>query len=372
MSHINANREFKMSKINVAVVGVGNCCSALVQGVHHYAVSKRKRNVGLMSERVGRYRVADIEFVTAIDVNSEKIGRDLSDAIFLSPNNTSKFSEVPKIGVTVRKGPLLDGLGYYSKGKVPVDPSMPVDVSNLLRETKAEILVNLLPTGATKATKFYAKEALDAGCAFLNATPTKLAADQVWQRKFSSARLQLVGDDIKNQVGSTILHESILRMLARRGVKIDESYQLDIGGGMESLNALERERYWIKRKIKIKAVSSAIPYKFPMVAGSSDYVEFMKNSRTSHFWVKGEYFGQTEFTLDMTLNVGEGPACAAVLVDIIRALKLTKDRRITGVPLEVCAYGFKMPPKPLPFDEATRFFHMFAKDQRSGKVTPRP
>jgi len=356
-----------MNKINVAIVGVGNCCSALVQGVRYYAESKSKRNFGLMSMRVGRYRISDIEFVAAIDVNSDKVGRDLSDAIFLSPNNTPKFKEVPKIGVTVRKGPLLDGLGYHSKEKVPVDSSGPVDISNLLRETRAEILVNLLPTGAVKATRFYAKEALDAGCAFLNATPAKLATDVLWQRKFTSARLPLVGDDIKNQVGSTILHESILRMLVRRGVKIDESYQLDIGGGMESLNALERERYWIKRKVKIKAVSSATPYKFPMVAGSSDYVEFMKNTRTSHFWVKGQYFGQAEFSLDMTLNVLEGPACAAVLVDIIRALKLAKDRRISGAPLGVCAYGFKMPPKPLPFDEAAQFFSIFARDHRSRK-----
>jgi len=353
-----------MSKINVAVVGVGNCCSALVQGARHYSDSRHSRSIGLMSERIGTCNVRDIRFVTAFDVNREKVGRDLSEAIFQNPNNTPRFTNVPETGVTVRKGPLLDGLGNYAKERVPTDSSRPADVAGLLKESEAEILVNLLPSGATRATRFYAEEALQAGCAFVNATPSRLASDPLWQRRFKSAKLQLVGDDIKNQVGSTILHEAVLSTLSRRGVRIRESYQLDIGGGMESLNALERERYWIKRKVKIDAVSAAVPYKFPLVAGSSDYVEFMKNSRTSHFWIKGEYFGKTQFTLDMTLDVVEGPACAAVLVDMIRAVKLARDRRTYGTPPEICAYGFKMPPEPMTFDEASKRFASFASTKK--------
>ncbi len=349
-----------MSKINVAVVGVGNCCSALVQGVRHYSDSRHGRSVGLMSERIGTYSVKDIRFVAAFDVNREKVGRDLSEAIFQNPNNTPKFTDVSETGVTVSKGPLLDGLGSYAKERVPTDSSRPADIAGLLKESEAEILVNLLPSGATRATRFYAEKALQAGCALANATPSKLASDPRWQRRFKLAKLQLVGDDIKNQVGSTILHEAVLSTLSRRGVRIRESYQLDIGGGMESLNALERERYWIKRKVKIDAVSSAVPYRFPLVAGSSDYVEFMKNSRTSHFWIKGEYFGKTQFTLDMTLDVVEGPACAAVLVDVIRAVKLARDHRTYGTPPEICAYGFKMPPEPMAFDEASKRFISFA------------
>ena len=353
-----------MSKINVAVIGVGNCCSALVQGVHYYRTSSQRSSYGLMSERVGQYDAKDIEFVAAIDVNQKKVGRDLSEAIFLDPNNTPRFSTVPRIGVIVKKGPLLDGLGNHAKELIHVDSSKPSNISELLRESEAEILVNLLPTGAKRATQYYAEQALKAGCAFVNGTPSKLASDRNWQKRFKSARLQLVGDDIKNQVGSTVLHETILRMLSMRGVRIDESYQLDIGGGMESLNALDRDRSIIKRKVKIGTVSSAVPYKFPIVAGSSDYVEFMKNSRTSHFWIKGKYFGKSEFTLDMTLNVVEGPSCAAVLVDIIRATKIARDRNIAGTPLAICAYGFKQPPERLPFDEATRLFGEFSAGRR--------
>jgi len=357
-----------MSKINVAVVGVGNCCSALVQGLHYYAAPGRGRDIGLMSERIGGYKVKDINLVAAIDVNREKVGLDLSEAIFRSPNNTPRFSDVPRLDVTVEKGPLLDGLGSHARDRVPTDSSKPIDISQLLRRTEAEIVVNLLPTGAVKASRFYAEKALGASCAFINATPTKMANEPSWQRKFRSARLQLVGDDIKNQVGSTILHEAVLGTLSRRGVKIEESYQLDIGGGMESLNALERERYFIKRKTKINAVSLAVPYKFPLVAGSSDYVEFMKNSRTSHFWITGKYFGQAHFTLDMTLDYIEGPSCVAVLVDVIRAVKLAKDRNVVGVPIEICAHAFKMAPKPLPYGEAARLFSAFSSEKsKSGR-----
>ncbi|MEM4250801.1 MAG: inositol-3-phosphate synthase, partial [Candidatus Bathyarchaeia archaeon] len=279
-------------------------------------------------------------------------------------NNTPRFTEVPQTGVVVRKGPILDGLGSYVKERIPTDSSRPVNIQDLLKESGAEILVNLLPTGASRAARFYANEALRSGCAFVNATPSRLATDPLWRKRFQRAGLQLVGDDVKNQVGSTILHEALLSTLSRRGVRIRESYQLDIGGGMESLNALDRERYWIKRRVKIAAIRSVVPYRFQVAAGSSDYVEFMKNSRTSHFWIEGEYFGDARFTLDMTLDVVEGPACAAVLVDVVRAVKVAKDRGIYGAPTEICAYGFKMPPKRLAFDEASKLFASLASSRK--------
>jgi myo-inositol-1-phosphate synthase len=349
-----------MSKINLAIVGVGNCSSALVQAVNYYERSKKRLRTELMTEKVGRYSVKDMRFVAALDVGSNKVGKDLSKAIFQSPNNTPKFSNVPETGVTVEKGPLLDGLGIYAKEKIQEAQTKPVDVKKLLETKEVDILINLLPSGANKATKYYAKEALSAKCSFINATPCRLASDKAWQRKYQKAKLQLVGDDIKDQIGSTVLHETILNTLSRRGVKIDESYQLDVGGGMESFSALEKDRYSSKRKSKLTAVGSAVPYEFPLVAGSSDYVEFMGNSRTSHFWIKGNYLGKSQFTLDMTLNFIEGPSCASVLMDVIRAVKLAKDKKIVGGPKEICSYGFKMPPDPIPLDEAAKLFEKFS------------
>jgi myo-inositol-1-phosphate synthase len=345
-----------MGKINLALVGVGNCSSALVQAVNYYGRSKKKLPTGLMTEKIGQYSVKDIRFVAALDVDSNKVGKDLSKAIFQSPNNTPKFSNVPETGVTVEKGSLLDGLGNYAKEKI-----QEADVKRLLEKKEVDILINLLPSGANKATRYYAREALSAKCSFINATPSRLASDKVWQKKYRKAKLQLVGDDIKDQIGSTVLHETILHTLSKRGVKIEESYQLDVGGGMESFSALEKDRYSSKKKSKLTAVGSAVPYEFPLVAGSSDYVEFMGNSRTSHFWIKGNYLGNSQFTLDMTLNFIEGPSCASVLMDVIRAVKLAKDKKILGGPKEICSYAFKMPPESIPLDEAAKLFEKFSK-----------
>jgi myo-inositol-1-phosphate synthase len=353
-----------MSKINLALVGVGNCSSALVQAVNYYGRSKKHLHSGLMTEKVGRYSVKDIRFVAALDVDCNKVGKDLSKAIFQSPNNVPKFSNVPETGVTVEKGPLLDGLGSYAKEKIQIAQTKPVDVKRLLEKKEVDILINLLPSGSNKATKYYAKEALSAKCSFINATPSKLASDKVWQKKYRTAKLQLVGDDIKDQIGSTVLHETILNTLSRRGVKIDESYQLDVGGSMESFSALDKDRYSSKKKSKLAAVSSAVPYRFPLVAGSSDYVEFMGNSRTSHFWIQGNYLGKSQFTLDMTLNFIEGPSCASVLIDVIRGVKLAKDKKIIGGPKEICSYAFKMPPDPIPLDEAAKLFEKFSTNKR--------
>jgi myo-inositol-1-phosphate synthase len=354
-----------LGRVKVAVIGVGNCCSSLVQGTHYYSKPGSKEEIGLAHPDLGGYKISDIEFVAAFDVDQRKVGRDISEAIFAEPNNTVKFCDVPKLGVTVQRGELLDGVGEYVKDVIKVDPSKSVDVAQVLKENNAEILVNLLPAGALKASKWYAERALEAGCGFINATPARIASVKAWQVKFSKSRLPVAGDDVMDQIGSTILHKTIFKMLVDRAVTIDESYQLDIGGGTESLNALERDRGEIKRRIKKLSVSSVVPYMFPLVAGSSDYVDFMENTRTSYFWIKGRYFGGAPFTMDVKLNLIEGPAAGGVLLDAIRAMKIALDRGIYGPLISISAYAFKFPPKFAPPHLAQLWLKEFIAGKRN-------
>ncbi len=353
-----------MGKIKVAVAGVGNCCSALVQGVQYYSAPKDERGVGILNVEIGGYRVSDLEFVAAFDVDERKVGQDLAKAIFAEPNNTIKFSNVSEFGVAVQKGEILDGVGEYVKDRIKVSPASPVDISEFLKNADAEILINFLPTGAVKASRYYAAEAIDAGCGYANATPAKIASVKAWQKRFRDARVTLAGDDVMDQIGSTIIHKAVLKTLVERGILIDESYQLDIGGGTESLNALERTRAEIKRATKKASVGSVVPYSFPLVAGSSDYVDFMENSRTSYFWISGRYFGSAPFTMDIRLNTVEGPACAGVMIDVIRAMKVAVDRGISGPLLSVSAFAFKIPPKMAPPEIAQRWFYEFVSGKR--------
>ncbi len=353
-----------MGRIKVAVAGVGNCCSALVQGVHHYLATKDEKGVGILNVEIGGYRVSDIEFVTAFDVDARKVGQDLSKAIFAEPNNTMKFSDVMELGATVQKAEVLDGVGEYVRDKITVSPTGPVDISEVLKSNDAEILINFLPTGAVKASRYYAVEAMDAGCGYVNATPTKIASVKAWQKRFREAKVTLSGDDVMDQIGSTIIHKAVLKTLIERGILIDESYQLDIGGGTESLNALERTRAEIKRATKKASVGSVVPYPFPLVAGSSDYVDFMENARTSYFWISGKYFGNAPFTMDIRLSTIEGPACAGIMIDVIRAMKVAIDRGISGPLLSVSAFAFKMPPRIAPPEMARRWFYEFVSGKR--------
>jgi myo-inositol-1-phosphate synthase len=353
-----------LGKIKVAVAGVGNCCSALVQGVQHYSTPKDERGVGILNVEIGGYRVMDIDFVAAFDVDARKVGQDLSKAIFAEPNNTIKFSDVGELGVPVQKAEILDGVGEYVKDRIIVAPAGPVDVSEVLKKIGAEILINFLPTGAVDASRYYAAEAIDASCGYVNATPAKIASVKAWQRRFREAKVALAGDDVMDQIGSTIIHKAVLKTLVERGILIDESYQLDIGGGTESLNALERARAEIKRATKKASVGSVVPYTFPLVAGSSDYVDFMENARTSYFWISGRYFGSAPFAMDIRLNTVEGPACAGIMIDVIRAMKVAIDRGISGPLLSVSAFAFKMPPKMAPPEIAQRWFYEFVSGKR--------
>lgn len=353
-----------MSKIKVALVGVGNCASALVQGVHHYKdIEKEEEAVGLRYLFLDNYHPRDIQFVCAFDVEVRKVGKDLSEAVFSPPNNTVKLADIPQLGVPVLKCPVLDGVGEYLKSMIKIDNSPSVDVARKLRESGADIVINLLPSGATSASRWYAEEALKAGCAFVNTTPALIANDAAWVKRFEDARLPVVGDDLMDQVGATILHKTLLRMLTGRGVRVSETYQLDVGGGTESLDTLERTRE-MKRVMKTKAVETVLPYRASVVAGSTDYVDFLGNRRDSYFWVEGLCFGRVPIRLDIRLNSVDAPNAGSVLFDVIRGVKIALDRRVSGALLSISAYAFKRPPQILPIEIAEQWFKDFVSGKR--------
>ena len=348
-----------MSKIKVALVGVGNCASAIVQGVHYYKdAEKEEEAVGLKNLFLGSYHPRDIEFVSAFDIETRKVGKDLSEAIFSPPNNTLKLIDVPKLDVPVLKGSVLDGVGDSVKDIIKIADAPEVDVAQKLKENNAEMVISLLPSGAIEASRWYAEEALEARCAFINATPVFIASDAAWSKRFGEAGLPLVGDDLVDQVGATALHKTLLRLLADRGVSISETYQLDVGGGTESLNTLERTRE-VKRIVKTKAVETALPYKTSIIAGSTDYVDFLQNRRDSYFWIKGLYFGRVPMQLDMRLNTVDAPNAGSVMYDVIRGVKIALDRGLAGPLLSVSAYAFKHPPQMMRLEEAERLFRKF-------------
>lgn len=346
--------------IRIAVAGVGNCCSALIQGLHHYA--RVEDPWGLLHEVVGGYRASDIEVVAAFDIDRRKVGRDLSEALFSSPNIVPRMVDLPHLGVTVLRGPTLDGLGPLTRNLIEVEEFQEISIiPEELRRRKADILINLISGGAEKASRYYAGAALEAGCAFINATPAEIACDASWAKGFEAAGLPLIGDDLLDQVGATAVHMGILEFLNRRGVHIDESYQLDVGGGLESLDTLGRTREF-KRRVKTEAVSSSIPYEFPLVSGSTDHVDFLEDKRESFIWVKGRYFSGAEFTMDIKMTTRDAPNAGAVLIDVIRATKLAMDKGIRGVVTPITAYGFKRSPKRYPLSEAQRLFERFIEE----------
>jgi len=353
-----------MSKIRVALVGVGNCASALIQGVNYYADAKiEEQALGLRHLDLGGYHPRDIDFVCAFDIEARKVGKDLSEAVFSPPNNTLKFADVPKMGVQVLRGPVLDGVGDLLKNVVKVSEQPEVDVAEELNERRAEVVVNLLPSGALKAAEWYAEQALVAGCAFVNATPVFIASSASWAERFEKARLPLVGDDLADQVGSTAVHKTLLKLLSEQGVRIDETYQLDVGGGTESLDTLDRTRE-LKRSVKTKSVESVLPYKAAVVAGSTDYVDFLANRRDSFFWIKGFYFGRVQMLLDLRLSTVDAPNAGSVLFDVIRAVKIALDRRVAGPLYSVSAAAFKHPPKNIPMETAEKQFEEFVSGKR--------
>jgi len=282
----------------------------------------------------------------------------LSEAIFAEPNNTLRIFQVPKLEITVQKGQVLDGLGNYLRDVVEVDTSQEVNVAQVLKENSAEILINLLPSGAVMASKWYAEQALQAGCAFINVTPVSIASDGTWANRFKVAGLPVVGDDLIDQVGATTIHKTLIQLLSEQGVRISETYQLDVGGGTESLDTLERSRD-TKRILKTKTVESALPYKALVVAGTTDYVDFLQNRRDSYMWLKGSYFGGAPMEIELQLRTVDGPNAGSVLLDVIRAVKVAFERGEAGAILSISAYAFKQPPQRLPFEKARWLFEEF-------------
>jgi len=353
-----------MAEIRVAIIGVGNFASATVQGIYYYKkVEREEEATGLKHLFLGGYHPRDIEFVAAFDVDSRKVGKDLSEAIFSPPNNTLKFAEVPPLNVPVLRGPVLDGVGESLRELIKIDERPAVDVAEALRKSGAEIVVNLLPGGAVKASGWYAEEAVKAGCAFVNANPTFIASDAKWAKNFEENGLVVVGDDLVDQVGATVLHRVLLKTLAERGVQVSETYQLDVGGGTESLDTLERAKT-VKRSVKTKSVEAALPYKAAVVAGSMDFVDFLENRRDSYFWIEGVYFGGAPMHMDIRLHTIDAPNGGSVLYDVLRAVKIALNRGLVGALPSVSAYAFKNPPKLLPLETAEQHFEEFIRGER--------
>jgi myo-inositol-1-phosphate synthase len=346
-----------MAKVKVALIGVGNCASSFIQGIQYY--SKPKANqIGLRNPTLAGLTPKDIEAVAAFDVDDRKVGKDLSEAIFASPNNAPKVSEVAPMGVKVAKGPLLDGVGESTKLLIQVSKAADANVAQVLMSSGAEIVINLLPSGASNASRFYAMQAIAAGCAFINATPTFIASEPSLAAQFEDAGLPIVGDDLVDQIGSTALHKTLLKLLSDSGVHINETYQLDVGGGTESVDTMDRTKD-AKRTIKTESVASAIPYKTEIVAGSTDYVDFLQNKRDSYFFISGVYFCNTPLKIDLKFQTVDAPNAGSVLFDVVRAAKLALTKKQKGALEAICAYAFKRPPQMVSLETAEAEFAKF-------------
>ena len=346
----------KSNTIRVALVGVGNCASALVQGVEFYKDAKADEFVpGLMHVDLGGYHVGDVEFVAAFDVAETKVGKCLSDAIFAEPNNTIKFSDVPCRGVEVLRGPTLDGLGKYLRELLVESPAEAVDVAAALRAARAEVLVSYLPVGSEEATRFYAEAALEAGCAFVNCVPSFIASKPEWAARFEAKGLPIVGDDIKSQFGATITHRALTNLFRERGVRLDHTYQLNFGGNTDFMNMLERERLESKKISKTNAVTSQLDYGMSDAdahVGPSDYVPFLKDRKFCHIRMEGTTFGNVPILCEVKLEVWDSPNSAGVVIDAIRCARLALDRGIGGALTSASSYFMKTPPQQVTDAEA--------------------
>lgn len=336
-------------KIRVAVIGVGNCASSLVQGVEFYKNTPDEAQVpGLMHVNLGGYHVRDIEFTLGIDIDVNKVGKDLSEAIFAPPNNTYRFSDVPYLNAPVVRGMTHDGLGKYLSQVIQKAPGPTADIVRLLRETKTDVVVNFLPVGSEMATKWYVEQAIEAGCAFVNGIPVFIASSEYWANRFKSAGLPVLGDDIKSQLGATILHRVLTTLFVDRGVRIDRTYQLNFGGNTDFLNMLERERLESKKISKTGAVTSMIPYELPaenVHVGPSDYVPWLTDRKWCYIRIEGTTFGEVPLNLEAKLEVWDSPNSAGVMIDAIRCAKIALDRGLSGPIIGPSAYFFKTPPK---------------------------
>lgn len=345
-----------MGKIRVAIIGVGNCAAALVQGVQFYKNAAEDEFVpGLMHARLGEYHIGDIEFTAAFEIDQNKVGKDLSEAIFAEPNNTIKFSEVPHLGAPVYRGMTHDGLGRYLKETITKSPGSTADVVGILKETKTDVVVNFLPVGSEMATKWYVEQILDAGCGFVNCIPVFIAREDYWQKRFQERGLPIVGDDIKSQVGATITHRVLTTLFRDRGVRLDRTYQLNFGGNNDFLNMLERDRLESKKISKTNAVISMLDYDMGhgnVHVGPSDHVPWLTDRKWCYIRMEGTTFGNLPLNLECKVEVWDSPNSAGVVVDAIRCCKLGLDRGLSGTLVEPSAYFMKSPPVQIPDDEA--------------------
>ena len=338
-----------MGSIRVAIIGVGNCASSLVQGVHYYRDAAPDQAIpGLMHVEFGGYHVRDVEFVAAFDVDAKKVGRDLAEAITASENNTITICDVPPLGVIVQRGPTHDGLGKYYRETITESDTDPVDVTAALRDANVDVVVCYLPVGSEQAAKFYAQCAIDAGCAFVNALPVFIAGTHEWAQKFAAAGLPIVGDDIKSQVGATITHRVLTKLFEDRGVEVQRTYQLNVGGNMDFMNMLERDRLESKKISKTQAVTSQIdrPIESRNVhIGPSDYVAWLDDRKWAFVRIEGKAFGDVPLSLEYKLEVWDSPNSAGVIIDAVRAAKIGLDRGIGGPLLSASSYFMKSPPE---------------------------
>ncbi len=352
--------------IRVAIVGVGNCASSLVQGVEYYKDADENVTVpGLMHVKFGKYHVRDVEFVAAFDVDAKKVGFDLSDAIFSSENNTIKIADVPPKDVQVLRGPTLDGLGQYYRETITEADGDSVDVAQALRDAKVDVLVSYLPVGSEEADKFYAQASIDAGVAFVNALPVFIASDPEWAKKFTDAGVPIVGDDIKSQVGATITHRVMAKLFEDRGVQLDRTMQLNVGGNMDFLNMLERTRLESKKISKTQAVTSNLQREFntkDVHIGPSDHVGWLDDRKWAYVRLEGRAFGDVPLNLEYKLEVWDSPNSAGVIIDAVRAAKIALDRGIGGPVIPASAYLMKSPPKQLADDIARTQLEEFIID----------
>jgi myo-inositol-1-phosphate synthase len=336
-------------KVRVAIIGVGNCASALVQGVEFYKNAKEDERVpGLMHVNLGGYHISDIEFSAAFDVVDTKVGKDLSEAIYAFPNNTYRFAEVPSMGIPVHRGMTHDGLGKYLSQIVKKAPGPTDDIVKILKDTETDVVVSYLPVGSEMATKWYVEQILDAGCGFVNAIPVFIASSEYWQKRFQEKGLPIIGDDIKSQVGATIMHRVLTSLFVDRGVHLDHTYQLNFGGNTDFMNMLERERLESKKISKTGAVTSMLPYEIPssdIHVGPSDYVPWLTDRKFCHIKMEGTTFGNIPLNLEAKLEVWDSPNSAGVIIDAVRCCKLGLDRGLAGPLLEPASYFMKTPPE---------------------------
>jgi myo-inositol-1-phosphate synthase len=352
-----------MGKVRVAIIGVGNCASSLVQGVEFYKNTADDEVVpGLMHVRLGGYHVSDVEFSAAFDIDANKVGKDLSEAIFTPPNNTYKFSDVPNLGIRVSRGMTHDGLGRYLSQIIKKAPGSTDDIVGILKDTRTDVVVSYLPVGSEMATKWYVEQILDAGCAFVNCIPVFIAREDYWQRRFAERGLPIIGDDIKSQVGATIVHRVLTRLFGDRGVRLDRTYQLNFGGNTDFLNMLERERLESKKISKTNAVTSQLDFNLPaedVHVGPSDYVPWLKDRKFCHIRMEGTTFGNVPLNLELKLEVWDSPNSAGVVIDAVRCAKIAMDRGISGALIGPSAYFMKSPPQQRRDEEARMMVETF-------------